>query len=104
MAEKFELTPEMKKIIGVESPPWNFLVEKTGCHAFARAIGYDDMVYYRTEDAQKEGYRDIPAPPCYLGTPEWIPGRERSAKLDAAERYPCIGNRAEKCYGWRNGI
>lgn len=74
MAENFEMTPELKKNIGWESPPWTYLVETTGCQAFVRGVGYDDMVYYQSQDAKEAGYRDVPAAPCYLGTPSWIPG------------------------------
>jgi hypothetical protein len=38
-------------------------------------VGYTDLVYYDVEAAKKAGYRDLPAPPTYLGTPIFIPGQ-----------------------------
>lgn len=66
MAEHFELTDEMRAVIGVESDPWPVEITTTSIRAFARGVGYDDRRYYDGED--------LPAPPCYLGTPVWIPG------------------------------
>lgn len=75
MAETFELTPEMREEIGVESEPWPYEVTTTGVRAFARGVGYEDLVYYDLEAARAAGYRQLPAPPCYLGTPVYVPGR-----------------------------
>jgi hypothetical protein len=75
MAETFEITDEMRAEIGVESEPWPYEVTTTGIRAFARGVGYEDPVYYDAEAARQEGYRRLPAPPCYLGTPVFLPGR-----------------------------
>jgi hypothetical protein len=75
MAEKFELTDEMKSQIGWESPPWSYEVTTTSVRAFARGVGYTDPVYFDIEAAKKAGYRNLPAPPCYLGTPVFLPGK-----------------------------
>jgi acyl dehydratase len=75
MAETFEITDEMRAEIGVESEPWPYEVTTTGIRAFARGVGYEDPVYYDAEAAARAGYRGLPAPPCYLGTPAFIPGR-----------------------------
>jgi hypothetical protein len=40
---------------------------------FARAAGYEDPVYYDRDEAKRRGYRDLPAPPGYLGTPIFNP-------------------------------
>jgi acyl dehydratase len=75
MAETFEITDEMRAEIGVESEPWPYEVTTTGIRAFARGVGYEDPVYYDAEAAARAGYSGLPAPPCYLGTPAFIPGR-----------------------------
>ncbi len=75
MAENFEITEEMKAQIGWESKPWNFEVTTTSVRAFARGVGYTDPVYFDSEAARKAGYRNIPAPPTYMGTAVFIPGQ-----------------------------
>jgi hypothetical protein len=75
VAETFEITDEMRSVIGQESEPWPYEVTTTGIRAFARGVGYDDPVYYDIEAATAAGYDAIPAPPCYLGTPVFLPGR-----------------------------
>jgi len=74
MAEKFELTDKMKAAIGQESAPWTYEVTTTSVRAFARGVGYTDRVYFDGETAKKAGYRNLPAPPIYLGTPVFLPG------------------------------
>jgi N-terminal half of MaoC dehydratase len=75
MAEQFELTDEMRAVIGQKSPPWKFEVTTTSVRAFARGVGYQDPVYFDVEAARQAGYRNLPAPPTYLGTPVFIPGK-----------------------------
>lgn len=75
MAEPFEITAEMRAQIGVETEPWTYEVTTTGVRAFARGVGYTDPVYYDVAAARKAGYRSLPAPPTYLGTPVFIPGK-----------------------------
>jgi hypothetical protein len=75
MAEQFEITDEMRAVIGQESPPWSYEVTTTSVRAFARGVGYSDPVYFDVDAAQQAGYRNLPAPPTYLGTPVFIPGR-----------------------------
>ncbi len=75
MADDFELTEKMKAQVGQETPPWTFEVTSTSVRAFARGVGYTDPVYYDLEAAQRAGYRNLPAPPTYLGTPVFIPGK-----------------------------
>ena len=77
MAEQFELTDAMKAKIGWESEPWIYEVTTTSVRAFARGVGYTDPVYYDIDAAQKAGYRSLPAPPTYLGTPIFIPGQSQ---------------------------
>lgn len=75
MAQEFELTEEMRSHVGEESDPWTHEVTTTSVRAFARGVGYVDPVYYDVEAARAAGYRSLPAPPTYLGTPVFIPGR-----------------------------
>jgi len=74
MAEKFEITDEMRTIIGVESAPWIHEVTTTSVRGFARGVGYTDLVYYDEAAAKAASYRSLPCPPTYLGTPVFIPG------------------------------
>ncbi len=75
MAENFEITAEMKEKIGWQSNPWTYEVTRTSIRAFARGVGYSDLVYFDVEEARKAGYPDLPAPPTYLGTAIFIPGQ-----------------------------
>jgi N-terminal half of MaoC dehydratase len=75
MADRIEITPEMRAQIGVEGDPWPYEVTAPGVRAFARGVGYEDPVYYDLDAARAAGYKDLPAPPCYLGTPAFLPGR-----------------------------
>ena len=70
MAAEFELTDEMRAVVGVKSDPWPVEVTTTSIRAFARGVGYDDLRYY-----EADGQGDLPAPPCYLGTAVWVPGK-----------------------------
>ena len=74
MAEHFELTDELKSAIGQASAPWQYEVTTTSVRAFARGAGYTDPVYFDLQAAEQAGYRNLPAPPTYLGTPVFIPG------------------------------
>ena len=75
MAEKIEIKDEWKAMIGKESPPWTHEVTTTSVRAFARGVGYTDPVYFDIDAAKAAGYPNLPAPPCYLGTPVFIPGK-----------------------------
>jgi hypothetical protein len=75
MAEQFELTDEMRALIGRQSPAWTFEVTTTSVRAFARGVGYDDAVYFDVDEARTAGHRSLPVPPTYIGTPVFIPGK-----------------------------
>lgn len=74
MAENIEITEEMRAVIGIVSAPWTHEVTTTSVRAFARGVGYTDLVYFDEATAKAAGYRSLPAPPTYLGTPIFIPG------------------------------
>src|SRR3712207_562692 len=74
MAEEESLiTDEMRARIGVESEPWTLEVDKTAVRMFARSCQYTDPIFYDEEFAKSKGYRSLPAPPHYLGTPIFNP-------------------------------
>ena len=75
MAENFEITDEMRAVIGVESEPWTHEVTTTSVRGFARGVGYQDTTYFVEDEAKAAGYRSLPAPPSYMGTPIFIPGK-----------------------------
>ena len=75
MAEEIVITDSMRALIGVESQAWTHEVTTTSVRAFARGVGYTDLVYYDVKAAQAAGYRSLPCPPTYLGTPIFIPGQ-----------------------------
>jgi acyl dehydratase len=75
MAKEFELTDEMRSHVGVTGEPWIHEITTTSVRSFARGVGYTDPVYYDEEAAKAAGYRSLPAPPTYMGTPIFIPGK-----------------------------
>ncbi|HEY2775489.1 MAG TPA: MaoC family dehydratase N-terminal domain-containing protein [Candidatus Binatia bacterium] len=92
MAEQIELTDEMKAQIGKQSPPWDFEVTTTSVRMFARGVGYTDPVYYDVEAARRAGYRSLPAPPTYLGTAVFLPGRCSDTFSGPTEGIPSINH------------
>ena len=75
MTEASVITDEMRSVIGKESEPMTVEVDRTAVRMFARAVGHTDPIYYNVEQARKRGYRDLPCPPAYLGTPVFDPGK-----------------------------
>ena len=69
------VTDAMRARIGVDGVPAEFEVTTSSVRAFARAVGYEDRVFYDRDEARRRGHRDLPAPPGYLGTivsdPSW---------------------------------
>ena len=85
------ITEEMRAKIGLEAAPLTYEVTSTSVRMFARAVGYADPVFYDRAVAQSQGYRDLPAPPGYLGTPVFDPERSdpvSSGRRDAGARVP----------------
>ena len=90
MAKEFELTDEMRAHIGTPGAPWTHEVTTTSVRAFARGVGYTDPVYFDEEAARAAGYRGLPAPPTYLGTAIFIPGRSHEIFSTPVEGQPHI--------------
>jgi hypothetical protein len=77
--EQSFITDEMRASIGVEGPPRLVELDRTSIRMFARAVGYTDPVFYDPEEARRRGYRDIIAPPGYLGTAAFRPSAAEAA-------------------------
>jgi len=73
MTEGSIISDEMKAAVGVESEPWTVEVDKTAVRMFARSVGHTDPVFYDEDEAKRRGFRSLPAPPAYLGTPRFSP-------------------------------
>jgi acyl dehydratase len=55
-------------IVGMEFPPFEFLIEKGKIKEFARALGDGNPLYYDEELARSMGFKSIPAPPTYTAS------------------------------------
>ncbi|MGI8554562.1 MAG: FAS1-like dehydratase domain-containing protein, partial [Dehalococcoidia bacterium] len=71
--EQSVITDEMRAAIGKESDPWTVEVDKTSVRMFARSVGYSDPLFFDEQFAKSKGYRSLPCPPHYLGTPIFNP-------------------------------
>ena len=80
------ITDEMRAVVGVEGAPAVLEVERTNCRMFARSVGHTDPMFYDAEAAKAAGYRDIVAPPGFLGTPIFNPNRPPSGPAETSGR------------------
>jgi hypothetical protein len=63
------VTPELRAMIGRPWPPVTYEVEAPGIRMWARAVGFDDPVYYDEAVARERGFDRVPAPPGFVGSP-----------------------------------
>lgn len=96
MPETIELTDEQHAEIG-RTVEWTYEVTTTGVRSFARGVGYRDRTYFDAEVATTAGYQALPAPPCYLGTPVYIPG-----EVDETFSVPATGSPSPETFGLGN--
>ena len=73
--QQFEsvITDEMRDLIGVKGPETVSELTTTSVRMFARSVGYVDPAFYDEAVARERGFRSLPAPPGYLGTPIFNP-------------------------------
>lgn len=69
------VTPEMRALVGSETEPAVYEIERGAIRKFARAIGDPNPVYVDDGAARRAGYRGIVAPPTFLRS--LIPGPEK---------------------------
>jgi hydroxyacyl-ACP dehydratase HTD2-like protein with hotdog domain len=71
--EESLITEEMRARIDIESEPWTIEVERAGVRMFARSCQYTDPIFFDEAFAKSKGYRSLPAPPHFMGTPIFNP-------------------------------
>lgn len=88
------VTEALRAQLGVDGPETVHEVTSTGCRMFARAVGHTDLVFYDRAAARHRGYRDILAPPGYLGTPVYLPRMAGAVRVgkDLDVPYPRVLN------------
>jgi N-terminal half of MaoC dehydratase len=75
MEEEPLVTEEMRALLGKDWPPVVLEVDRASIRMWARAVGFDDLVYYDDEVAAERGFERLPAPPGFAGTPRYRPGQ-----------------------------
>lgn len=66
MTEDSVITDEMKAVVGVESEPSIYEIEKEPIRRWAESIGDPNPLYCDEEYAKSKGYRSIIAPPGFI--------------------------------------
>ena len=67
MAQESVITEEMRSLIGVESEPSTFVIEKEPIRRWAEAIGTPNPLYRDEDYAKKSRYGEIITPPGFVG-------------------------------------
>ena len=79
------ITKEMRDVVGVESDPVTYDVEKGAIVKFAQAIGDRNPIFTEEEAARKTWYGGLIAPPTFLRST--IPG---PPKAEFRDPYPAV--------------
>ncbi|MBI4332955.1 MAG: MaoC family dehydratase N-terminal domain-containing protein [Chloroflexi bacterium] len=95
MPEGSLITEEMKKIIGVESEPIVYDVEKGAIKKFAQAIGDPNPLWQDEEHARKTVYGGIIAPPTFAISLRHDPFMDRVKQMANFKRILNGGNDIE---------
>ena len=69
------ITPEMMSLVGSETEPITYDIERGAIRKFARAVGDPNPFYFDDEAARAADYRGVVAPPTFLRS--LIPGPEK---------------------------
>lgn len=80
------ITQEMKDAIGVESDPAIYVIEKGAIIRFAQAIGDNNAIFNREDDARKTRYKGLVAPPTFLRSIAHVETPE--PKIKVSSPYP----------------
>jgi hypothetical protein len=65
---------ELRALVGREWPPVVLDVDRPGIRMWARAVGFEDPVFYDEDVARARGFERLPAPPGFVGWPRTRPG------------------------------
>lgn len=81
-----------RNVIGKESEPVYYEIEKGAIAKFADAIGDENPIYFDEDAAKAKGYKSIPAPLTFPTTfrtwqPEWYEKIDKSKLLHAEQEY-----------------
>ena len=66
MTQDSVITDEMRSLVGVESEPSVYEIERGPIRRWAEAIGDTNPLYHDEEYAKKKGYRGLVAPPTFI--------------------------------------
>ena len=66
MTQDSVITDEMRNLVGVESEPSVYQIEREPIRRWAEAIGDTNPLYHDEEYAKKKGHRGLVAPPAFV--------------------------------------